>query len=328
MEDFIILSQQDLRAAMRFGDYVKAVAEGFRLLAEGGCASPVPTQIDVAQGAFHVKPGSLPRGRGYVAVKVNGNFPDNRARHGLPTIQGAVLLADAGNGRPLALLDSLEITLQRTGAATAVAARHLARRDARTATICGCGAQAPLQLAALRHELDLRRVFAWDIDAAAARAFAVRMQAESGLPVEPVTALSEVTRASDVIVTCTSARVPFLGLDDVSPGCFVAAVGADNPAKSEIKPELMARATVIVDLLDQAVVMGDLHHAVAAGVTRVDDVAAELGQVVAGIRPGRQAPDQIIVFDSSGTGVQDVAAAAIAYEVARDRGLGVRCRLT
>ena len=328
MEDFIILSQQDLRAAMRFGDYVEAVAEGFRLLAEGRCASPVPTQIDVAQGAFHVKPGSLPRGRGYVAVKVNGNFPDNRARHGLPTIQGAVLLADAGNGRPLALLDSLEITLQRTGAATAVAARHLARRDARTATICGCGAQAPLQLAALRHELDLRRVFAWDIDAAAARAFAVRMQAESGLPVEPVTALSEVTRASDVIVTCTPARVPFLGLDDVSPGCFVAAVGADNPAKSEIKPELMARATVIVDLLDQAVVMGDLHHAVAAGATRVDDVAAELGQVVAGIRPGRQAPDQIIVFDSSGTGVQDVAAAAIAYEVARDRGLGVRCRLT
>ena len=328
MDDFIILSQQDLRAAMRFGDYVEAVAEGFRLLAEGRCASPVPTQVDVANGTFHVKPGSLPRGPGYVAVKVNGNFPDNRARHDLPTIQGAVLLADASNGRPLALLDSLEITLQRTGAATAVAARHLARQDSQTATICGCGAQAPLQLAAVRYGLNLRRVFAWDIDPAAARAFALRMQAESGLPVEPVTALSAATRASDVIVTCTPARVPFLGLDDVSPGCFVAAVGADNPAKSEIKPELMAQATVVVDLLDQAVVMGDLHHAVAAGATRVDDVAAELGQVVAGIRPGRQAPDQIIVFDSSGTGVQDVAAAAIAYEVARDRGLGVRCRLT
>lgn len=158
MDDFIILSQQALRASMRFGDYVDAVAEGFRLLAEGRCASPVPTQIDVAHGAFHVKPGSLPRGPGYVAVKVNGNFPDNRARHGLPTIQGAVLLADAGNGRPLALLDSLEIMLQRTGAATAVAARHLARPDARTATICGCGAQAPSQLAALRHALDLRRI--------------------------------------------------------------------------------------------------------------------------------------------------------------------------
>jgi ornithine cyclodeaminase/alanine dehydrogenase-like protein (mu-crystallin family) len=327
MDEFIILSQRDLRAAMRFGDYVEAVAEGFRLLAEGGSSSPVPTQIDVAQGAFHVKGGSLPRGPGYVAVKVNANFPDNRARHGLPTIQGAVLLADASNGRPLALLDSAEITLQRTGAATAVAARHLARPDARTATVCGCGAQAPLQLAALRHERDIQRVFAWDIDPAVARAFASRMQAEFALAVEPVTVLREATRTSDVIVTCTPARVPFLGIDDVRAGCFVAAVGADSPAKSEIKPDLISAATVVVDRLDQAVVMGDLHHAIAAGAKRADEVAAELGQIVAGTRPGRRAPDEIIVFDSSGTGVQDVAAASMAYEVARERGLGVRCCL-
>src|SRR5215470_17854740 len=204
MDEFIILSRQDLRAAMRFGDYVDAVADGFRLLAEGRCASPVPTQIDVAHGAFHLKPASLPRGPGYVAVKVNGNFPDNRVRHGLPTIQGAVLLADASNGRPLALLDSAEITLQRTGAATAAAARH----------------------------------------------FAARMAAETGLAVEPVAGLREGTRVSDAIVTCTPTRVPFLGLDDVPAGGFVAAVGADNPAKSEIKPELMARAIVVVDVLD------------------------------------------------------------------------------
>jgi ornithine cyclodeaminase/alanine dehydrogenase-like protein (mu-crystallin family) len=295
MDEFIILSQQDLRAAMRFGDYVEAVADGFRLLAEGRCASPVPTQIDVAHGAFHFKPASLPRGPGYVAVKVNGNFPDNRARHGLPTIQGAVLLADASNGRPLALLDSAEITLQRTGAATAVAARHLARADARTATICGCGAQAPLQLAALRHALDLRRVFAWDIDPAAARAFAARMAAETGLAVEPIAGLREATRVSDAIVTCTPTRVPFLGLDDV---------------------------------LDQALVMGDLHHAVAAGAMRAEHVHAELGQVIAGTRPGRRDDDAVIVFDSSGTGIQDAAAAAVAYEVARQRGLGMRCSLT
>jgi len=328
MDDFIILSQQDLRAAMRFDQYVEAVAEGFRLLAEGRCASPVPTQIDVANGAFHMKPGSLPRGAGYVALKVNGNFPDNRARHGLPTIQGAVLLADASNGRPLALLDSMEITLQRTGAATAVAARYLARPNAHTATICGCGAQAPLQLAALRHVLDLRRVFAWDIDAAVARAFAARMAAERGFAVEAVADLREATRVSDVIVTCTPTRVPFLGLDDVPAGCFVAAVGADNPAKSEIKPDLMANAKVVVDVLDQALVMGDLHHAVAAGAMRAEDVVAELGQIVAGSRPGRQAREEVIVFDSSGTGIQDVAAAACAYEVARERGLGLRCRLT
>src|SRR5262245_5883044 len=206
----LILSGQDLQTVMRFDDYVDAVAEGFRILAEGRCESPVPLQVSVTDGTFHAKAASLPRGPGYVAVKVNGNFPDNRTRHGLPTIQGAVFLADASNGRPLALLDSAEITLQRTGAATAVAARHLARADARTATICGCGAQAPLQLAALRHALDLRRVFAWDIDPAAAHAFAARMAAETGLAVEPVAGLREATRVSDAIVTCTPARVPFL----------------------------------------------------------------------------------------------------------------------
>jgi ornithine cyclodeaminase/alanine dehydrogenase-like protein (mu-crystallin family) len=266
MDEFIILSRQDLRAAMRFGDYVEAVADGFRLLAEGRCVSPVPTQIDVAHGAFHLKPASLPRGPGYVAVKINGNFPDNRARNSLPTIQGAVLLADASNGRPLALLDSAEITMQRTGA-------------------------------------------------------------ETGLVVEAVAALREATRGSDAIVTCTPAHVPFLGLDDVPAGGFVAAVGADNPAKSEIMPELMARAIVVVDVLDQALVMGDLHHAVAAGAMRAQDVHAELGQVIAGTRAGRRDDDAIIVFDSSGTGIPDAAAAAVAYEVARQRGLGTRCSL-
>src|SRR5437016_3111635 len=139
MNEFLILSRRDLRGLMRFADYVEAVAEGFRLLAEGCCASPVPTKIPADHGTFHVKSGSLPRGAGYVAAKINGNFPRNRARNGLPTIQGAVFLADASNGRPLALIDSMEITLQRTGAATAIAARYLARPEATTATICGCG---------------------------------------------------------------------------------------------------------------------------------------------------------------------------------------------
>jgi alanine dehydrogenase len=145
----LILSSQDLQTVMRFDDYVDAVAEAFRMLAEGRCESPVPLQVSVTDGTFHAKAASLPVGSGYVAVKVNGNFQDNRSRHGLPTIQGAVFLADANNGRPLALLDSIEITRQRTAAATAVATQYLARPDSRTATICGCGEQGRIQLRAL-----------------------------------------------------------------------------------------------------------------------------------------------------------------------------------
>src|SRR5829696_6807037 len=136
MPDFLVLSRRDLQEVMSFADYVDAVAEGFELLAHGRCQSPIPTEIREERGTFHIKPGSLPRGPGYVAVKINGNFASNKASCGLPTIQGVVYLADASNGRPLALLDSMEITAQRTGAATAIAARHLAKRNATTATIC------------------------------------------------------------------------------------------------------------------------------------------------------------------------------------------------
>jgi alanine dehydrogenase len=327
MSELLILSRSDLRALMRFDDYVEAVAEAFRLLARGGCQSVIPTEIPAQHGTFHIKAGALPRGAGYVAVKINGNFPSNKARHGLPTIQGAVYLADASNGRALALLDSAEITLQRTGAATAVAARYLARKDATTATICGCGEQGRIQLTALLHVLSLRTAFAWDDDAEAARAFARRMSAETGIAIHAVDDLGAATRASDAIVTCTTAREPFLGQEHVRPGTFIAAIGADNPAKSELEPGLMANATVVVDVLEQASFMGDLHHAIAAGAMTAADVHAELGALVTGDKPGRREPEEITIFDSTGTGIQDVAAASRAYELARQRGIGLACAL-
>jgi alanine dehydrogenase len=128
-------------------------------------------------------------------------------------------------------------------------------------------------------------------------------------------------------VTCTPSPVPYLGPDDVRPGTFIAAVGADNPQKSEIHPELMARATVVADILAQCATMGDLHHAIRAGRMTPEAVHAELGDVVIGRRRGRSGADEITIFDSSGTGIQDVAAAARAFELARERGVGTRFRL-
>jgi alanine dehydrogenase len=327
MSDLIVLSRRDLAAVMRFGDYVEAVEEGFRLFAEGGCVAPLPMHLPVKSGGFHVKAASLPRGRGYVAVKINANFPENRARAGLPTIQGAVLLSDATDGTPLALLDSIEITIQRTGAATAVAAKYLARAESRTATICGCGEQGRIQLIALRHALHLRRVFAWDRDRKVADTYARTMSDELGIAVKAVTELRDGTLGSDVIVTCTSAREPFLHLEDVRPGTFIAAIGADNPEKNEIAAGLMAQAIVVADVLPQCAVMGDLHHAIRAGAMSLKDVHAELGDLVTGRKRGRGSPEEVTLFDATGTGVQDVAAAARAYQAARARGLGRVCEL-
>jgi alanine dehydrogenase len=328
MSGLLILSRRDLAELMNFGDYVDAVAEGFRLHLESGCAAPLPMEIAANGGTFHVKAARMPRGNGYVAVKINANFPENQRRRDLPTIQGAVLLSDAADGTPLALLDSGEITMQRTGAATAVAASHLAPPEATVATICGCGVQGCIQLVALCHVLGIRRAYAWDSDTTAAAAYARRMSAECGIEIVVAPTLRAATLASQVIVTCTSAAVPFLGVDDVAPGTFIAAIGADNPAKSEIHPALMARARIVADLRAQAAVMGDLHHAITAGMLSASDVHAELGELIAGRKRGRERQDEIIIFDSTGTGIQDVAASARAYEKARERGVGLRCRLT
>ena len=323
----IVLSRDDLTALMPFGDYVDAVSEAFRMHAEGRSALPPPMHIAADGGGFHVKAGSLPIGLGYAAFKVNANFPGNRAIHGLPTIQGAILLFDLSTGSPVALLDSIEITIKRTGAATAVFAHYLARPESHVATIWGCGVQARTQLAALRHALDIRRVFLFDLDAAAATAFAAELAGEGldvDVPIKPHLA----ARASDVIVTCTPSHVPFLGPADVRAGTFIAAIGADNPEKNEIGPALMAKARVVTDLTEQCSYMGDLNHAIRGGTMQVADVHAELGELVAGRRPGRIEAHEITLFDGCGVGIQDVAASARAYELARKQNAGRSLSLT
>lgn len=322
----VVLSKQDLTALMPFGAYVDVVADAFRLHAEGRSVSPPPMHIPAEAGGFHVKAGSLPIGAGYTAIKVNGNFPNNRATRGLPTIQGAILLFETASGSPVALLDSMEITLKRTGAATAVAARYLARPESQVAMIFGCGTQSRVQLAALRHLLDIRRVFLCDTDSAAAEAFAAEI-AREGLDVDVPAKPRRAARASDVIVTCTSAHAPILGLSDVRAGTFIAAIGADNPEKSEIEPALMAKARVVTDVTEQCGHMGDLHHAIEAGAMRASDVHAELGELVAGRKPGRTEAHEITLFDGCGIGIQDVAASARAYELARNSEAGSKLSL-
>lgn len=324
----IVLGRTEIGRLLNFEDYVAAVEVAFRELADGHATAPGPLHVPCEGGGFHVKAAGLPRWRPYVAVKLNGNFPHNRETFGLPTIQGAILLCDAERGMPLAILDSIEITIGRTGAATALGARFLARPDSRTVTICGCGEQARIQLASLRHVLPIGRVFAYDSDPAVAAVFADQVASELRIDAAAVRGLREATRQSDVIVTCTTSTAPFLGPAGVRPGTFIAAVGADNPAKQELTAELMASSKVVVDVLDQCAEMGDLHHALSAGAMRREDVHAELGDLVIGRKAGRTAPDEITILDTTGTGVQDVATAALVYERALQRGAGYRCDLT
>jgi ornithine cyclodeaminase/alanine dehydrogenase-like protein (mu-crystallin family) len=323
----LILSRRDVFDLLSLRDCIDAVEEAFRLHAHGRTLGPGVLGVPAGDGGFHVKAAGLAGERRYFAAKINANFPDNPRRFGLPAIQGTVVLSDATTGAPLAVMDSGSVTALRTGAATAVAAKYLARRDARTATIVGCGVQGATQLAALAAVLPLTRAFVLDTDRERAEGLAARSRVSLGFPVEARGDLRGALRESDVCVTCTPARRAFVAAGDVVPGTFIAAVGADNQGKQELAPELVAAATLVVDVLAQCAEIGELQHALAAGLLTRERVHAELADVVAGRRPGRTRADEITVFDSSGTALEDVAAAVAVYDNARRAGRGTEVKL-
>jgi alanine dehydrogenase len=318
----LIFTEADVSALLDDDVCIEAVESAFRLHGEGRSLAPAILAVAGRQGGFHVKAAGLEiDGRLYFASKTNGNFPGNPDRCGLPTIQGVIVLCDAENGYPLAIMGSGTVTSRRTAAATAVAARHLARRDATEATVIGCGEQGYAQLRALVQVLPLARVHLVDVSEERARALARRCATELGLEAGAAAEAAEGLRTSQVCVTCTTSKQPIVWRDQVQPGTFVAGVGADHPHKHELDPRLLAASRVVVDLLESCASSGDLHHALDAGVMRREDVHAELADVVSGRKAGRTSEDEITIFDSTGTALQDVAAAVVVYR----RGLAARC---
>jgi ornithine cyclodeaminase/alanine dehydrogenase len=323
MKGTLILTRSEIANLMKFSDYIEAVEQAFLLLASGKILGAGILDLPGENGMFHIKGSAMPIGENiYVAIKANGNFPENKTRFGLPTIQGAILLCDGIRGYPLAFLDSIEITINRTGAATAIAAKHLARKNSSVATICGCGKQGKIQLIALKEVLPITTAFAFDQEHSLAQRFAADMSEELGIPVVAIKSLQEGTQQSDVIVTCTTSRQFFLKKEDVPQGAFVAAVGADSHDKQEIAPDLLASSKVVTDVLDQCVRIGDLHHAVQAELMTREDVYSEFHEIVCGSKHGRSNENEIIILDSTGTAIQDVASAAIAYQRAVEQGVG------
>jgi alanine dehydrogenase len=323
----IVLRRDDVAALLGLDECIGAVERALALEARGLTPPAALLGMQAEGGAFHIKAALLDEGGALFAAKINANFPDNPERCGLPAIQGVVVLADGRDGFPLAVMDSIEITIRRTGAATAIAARHLARTDASVATICGCGNQGRIQLQALARVRSLAMVHAFDRDMATARRFADDLGRELRLDVRPAASLAAAVRDSDICITCTPARTWLVAADDVRPGTFIAAVGADNHDKQELEPVLLARSRLVVDAIESCATIGELHHALDAGLLVRGEVHATLGEIAAGLRPGRISPDQTFVFDSTGTALEDAAAAALVYEAARKAGRGTVVQL-
>jgi ornithine cyclodeaminase/alanine dehydrogenase len=311
----LLLSRSDIASILSASEYIDVVERAFRLHAEGKALKPGLLHIDSDEGEFHIKAGGLRLDKTYFGLKSNAGFFQNKKKYGLPNIQGLIILCDGDKGSPLAVCDSTEITIQRTGAATAVAAKYLARGDSKTVTICGCGTQGRIQLRALKEVMLLEKAFAVDQDPQIVQDFIKDMPDELGISVLPGT-LEEAVSQSDICVTCTLSKSYFLKNEFIPKGSFVAAVGADSPDKQELEPRVLSENKVVADILKQCVSVGEIHHAIAEGSMTAENVYGEIGEIISGKKPGRTSDDETIVYDSTGTALQDTAAAAAVYEKA------------
>jgi ornithine cyclodeaminase/alanine dehydrogenase-like protein (mu-crystallin family) len=222
-------------------------------------------------------------------------------------------------------MDSTEITARRTAACSALAAQRLAPANARHLALIGCGVQARYHVEALAQLFSLESIALYDNVAERAIELAGDLQDRFNVEVQPSPAAA--ARGAQIIVTATPSRTALLDASDVDAGCFIAGVGADSAGKQELSPALLGRARVVPDVLAQAIHMGDLQHAVRAGVMTQADIHGELADVVLGRVPGRTSAGQIFIFDSTGTGIADLAAAEIVYERAHDDPRALRIRL-
>ncbi len=320
----LILTEADLRRIVTLdAAAVECVERGFAALATGAVVMPPILRLDIPEhrGEVDVKTAYVPGFDGF-AIKVSPGFFDN-PKLGLPSLNGLMVLLNARTGLVDALLlDNGYLTDIRTAAAGAVAARHLARADAKVATIFGAGAQARLQLEALLLVRPIARARSWAREGERARAVAAALSADLRIPVTAEADPARACAGADIIVTTTPAEQPILRAEWLAQGQHVTAMGSDSERKNEIEPAAIARVSYVADSLKQTRRLGELHHAIAAGVVAADQAFAELGQLVAGTAAGRTSDAAITLCDLTGTGVQDTAIATLAHRRAVAAGVG------
>jgi ornithine cyclodeaminase/alanine dehydrogenase-like protein (mu-crystallin family) len=289
----------------------------------GQVDQPVRTAMEIAERSFFaLMPARYP-GESILGAKLVAVVPSNAAR-GLHTHLAVISLFDPETGELLAVMDGRYITEIRTAAASAVSVRHLARKDAAVLAILGTGVQARSHRELLPRVQGFREIRVWS----PTREHVERFATEAGGLVRPAASAAEAVRGADIVVLATSSVTPAIDAGWVRAGAHVIAIGACRPSQRELDPVLMARARLIVDSRAAALVeSGDIVQSIREGRFGPEHIAGELGEVVAGLKPGRTSEDQVTLFKSLGLAVEDVTAAGLAYRRAIESGRGLAVEL-
>jgi len=322
--EVLLLTKEQIQSVLTLEDTIRVVEEGFKAFNSGRAVIPFPVglQIQENKGEVHIKPGYL-KGSDTYCIKMASSFYDN-PKIGLPSSGGMMLLFDAKTGVPRSLLvDRGFITDMRTAGAGALAARCLARESIETAAVIGTGTQARLQIEALSKVRDFRVLKVWGRTPANVERYVEDMQQKLTTEIVPVSSAKEAVENSEVTVTATPSTSPLVKTEWIGKGMHITAMGADSPEKQELETGVLGIADkIVVDSVEQCVRLGEVHHAVEDGTISVEDIHAELGEILLGRKSGRESEDEITVCDLTGIAAQDAVTSQFVYERALKKKIG------
>lgn len=319
----LLLNRTSVMSLIQMKDVIASVEEGYRAFSNGEVIQPDIVSIEVpeANGEMDIKAG-YSRRTGMISVKCASGFYENQKTSNLPNSLSTVLLFDGSTGFPLCIMDGSPITGYRTGAAGAVSAKLLARKNSKTIAVIGTGEQARMQIRALREVLNFEQILVWGRSADQTTAYHLEMEAELNCTVKPCMTAEEAVINADIIITCTPGKAPVVKREWVRPGTHIIAVGADMEGKQELDASLFDNAKIVVDNRSQCITRGETRNPILQGVILPKDVHCEIGQILLGEKPGRENDLEITIFDTTGMAVQDNVTAVKIYQRALELELG------
>jgi alanine dehydrogenase len=321
--EIVWLSGDDVERTLKMREVIKAVEDAFRYHGLRRIQMPpkVYLYFEKYNGDLRAMPAYIPD-LDEAGVKIVNAHPQNPSK-GFPTVIAIYVLNDPSTGAPLAVMNATYLTDMRTGAASAIAAKYLARKDAKVLGIIGCGRQARTQLLAISELFDLERVKITDKNPEKSKQFKKEME---GMGIDIEVCNIENTCKADIITTATPVREPIIKNEWVEEGVHINAIGADAPGKQELDGDILKRAKIVVDDLKQAYHSGEINVPLSRGKISKEDIYAELGEIVAGKKRGRELYNEITLFDSTGLAIQDLAVAALTYKKSMEMGTGVKLK--
>lgn len=322
----LLLTDNEVKELLSMGEVMEAVESAFKAKALGKAQMPAKSYLFYKQynGDLRTMPSYLEE-LNISAVKIVNVHPDNKMKYNLPTVMAVIILIDPKSGAPIAIMSGRTVTSMRTGAAGGIAIKYLARKDSRIIGIIGAGAQSRTQTMAIFKVYDkLEELRVWDISKEAMQRYMIETEPIYGhlCKITPAETIKEAVEGADLIITVTPSRKPLVMDNMVSPGMHFNCIGADAPGKEELDPNILKRAKIVIDDWEQASHSGEINVPLNQGIITKEDIWAGIGDVVAGLKPGRESQDEITIFTSTGLAVQDAVTAKLAYDKAKEKGIG------